>query len=193
MTLFDPDIKLYGPNSIIGRSIVLEQEDGDYIDCCTIHIDNGSPQVAAPILPTWTPSTSTAECTFPDGRFVTFAQLNEYTGLDSSANDYRGDHSVGSRIEVNPETVFISATTMTLPISQRFRQKTGGSPVLLGCGTTGQTPIIRPAWTEETYLDFPISHTRMFRELSISLDFWFEGTWVSGDLVCTQNHIFSPY
>lgn len=176
MKFYDPDVKLFGPLSVTGRSIVLEEEDGDYLDCCTIHIDiEDSPYT--PAKPLWTKSTSTASCKFADGRAVQFVQMNEYVGSNNGGNeDLPGGHSVGSTIIVNPKTEVISQNFNTPAQALVWKQKTAGSPPIEACGglwllggTTSQAA--------GAYMDYVIPNNRYFRSVTIELTYHALGSW----------------
>jgi len=176
MKVYDPDVKLFGPLSVQGRSIVLEEEDGDYLDCCTIHIDiDDSPY--SPAKPKWQKSTSAATCKFPDGRQVVFTQNNEFVGTNNGGNEDRpGGHSVGSTIALNPRTEVINTNFNTPASALVWRQRTAGSPPIEACGNLF---LLGGTTSQSTgaYMDYAIPSNRYFRSVTIELTYHALGSW----------------
>lgn len=96
--IYDPELKLWGDYSIVGRSIVLKDTADDELACCTIFLSNGT---YTPVQPTYVASGVSASCNFDDGRSVYFTGLSERMGNGPSVF---GGHSVGSDVQVNPST-----------------------------------------------------------------------------------------
>jgi len=180
---FDSDIMLFGKNSVVGRSIVLESEDGDYLACCSIHLvgaSGGSPAVPTQAVVQATVGVPRADCNFADGRSVQLYQQRNYIGAATGAAGPEDLHyqSVGSTWVVNPPTVLYSTQFLAQTDARNFATPTAGSfPPLETC-SSGR-PFLGGLTQQNAgrWLEYRITGARLFRQIRIEGSFWFLGVW----------------
>jgi len=178
MRFNDPDIKLWGPNNVIGRSIVFEEADGDYIGCCTIH-QVGNNQYL-PEGPRYAETTSGATCDFDDGRQVTLTQLSASTGsAGNGEEDRQWGHAVGSNVRVNPPLVILSQNFAAAADANVWRTNRGVAPPIARC-STGAYLLggLTNAAISGYYMDYTFpSGLRPHRQIRLEMTYHALGSW----------------